>query len=153
MEKPNFSQLSRDLYLSINENLTIEQIMVRSMEHIWNTYVSPPSSPSTVTQWYSKEEMYHDLRRGNYSHEIASELSERWARDLQGAFEKGVEKASKAPSTVKEDHECEHFLVTDIAVHECECGSVIISGLGASGEYYPVQSPPLQVKSREEEEK
>ncbi len=41
--------------------------------------------------WYSKEEMYRSLLRNNYSHEIANELSEKWAEDLQQSLRKGFE--------------------------------------------------------------
>lgn len=46
-------------------------------------------------RWYTKEQMHHWLKRGSYSEQIANELSEKWADDLQGAFNKGFEKASK----------------------------------------------------------
>jgi hypothetical protein len=42
--------------------------------------------------WYSKDEIYHFLKGENYSHEIAEELSLKWAESLQGAFNKGCEK-------------------------------------------------------------
>lgn len=43
--------------------------------------------------WYTKDEMYRWLVRNNYSKEIATELSQKWADDLQGAFAKGFDKA------------------------------------------------------------
>lgn len=46
-------------------------------------------------KWYNKDEMYNHLRNERYSHEIAEELSERWAKDLQLSFEKGWGKASR----------------------------------------------------------
>lgn len=45
-----------------------------------------------VPTWYKKDEMYWYLIRNRYSKEIASELAQRWADDLQGAFKKGFEK-------------------------------------------------------------
>jgi hypothetical protein len=48
--------------------------------------------------WYTKDEMYHWLIRENYSEKIAKELSDKWAEHLQGAFEKGFEKARRALS-------------------------------------------------------
>lgn len=37
-----------------------------------------------------------------------------------------VKKIETRMSETKE-HECEHFLMTDIAVHGCECGNIIIN--------------------------
>ena len=45
-----------------------------------------------VPTWYTPDEMRHYLIRHNYSREIADELAQRWADDLQGAFKKGYEK-------------------------------------------------------------
>ena len=45
-----------------------------------------------VPTWYTPDEMRHYLIRHNYSREIADELAQRWANDLQGAFKKGYEK-------------------------------------------------------------
>lgn len=44
---------------------------------------------------------------------------------------------NNAPLDFK-NHECEFFLMTDIAVHGCECGRVTVSG-GASIEYVSVE--------------
>jgi len=44
-----------------------------------------------VPLWYDKGEAYDYLIRHNYSKEIATELSEKWANDQQGAFRKGFE--------------------------------------------------------------
>jgi hypothetical protein len=46
-----------------------------------------------IPNWYTKEDLYNDLRRNNYSEEIAEELSQKYADDLQHAFTKGWEKA------------------------------------------------------------
>lgn len=51
-------------------------------------------SGEEIPTWYTKEQMYDWLITENYSKEIATELSEAWARDLQGAFKKGWEKAT-----------------------------------------------------------
>lgn len=42
--------------------------------------------------WYDKQVMYTFLISKNYSKEIAEELSELWATDLQQSFRKGFEK-------------------------------------------------------------
>lgn len=44
--------------------------------------------------WYTQNEIYDDLIRNKYSEEIAKELSQKWADDLQGAFNKGYEKGN-----------------------------------------------------------
>lgn len=45
-----------------------------------------------VPIWYTREEMIQYLLRNNYSQQIADELSEKWAYDLQESFRKGFEK-------------------------------------------------------------
>jgi hypothetical protein len=45
--------------------------------------------------WYTKDELYDWLISENYSKQIADELAERWAGDLQHAFDKGWEKAKR----------------------------------------------------------
>jgi hypothetical protein len=52
-----------------------------------------PKEDIKIPQWYSKQEMYDWLITHSYSKEIANELSMIWADDLQGAFQKGWEKA------------------------------------------------------------
>lgn len=59
-----------------------------------------------VPVWYTAHEMRGWLIKNKYSVEIATELSEIWARDLQGAFKKGWEKAK---NTGKGDREYEYF--------------------------------------------
>lgn len=44
-----------------------------------------------VPTWYSKDEMVMFLRQKNYSKEIAEELAQLWADDLNGSFRKGFE--------------------------------------------------------------
>jgi len=44
---------------------------------------------SKVPRWYSKTEMYDWLRRHHYSEQIANELAEAYATNLQAAYEKG----------------------------------------------------------------
>lgn len=55
-----------------------------------------PDKPSVDVKsaplWYTKQEMKDWLILNNYSKEIATELSEKWANDLQGAFQKGWDK-------------------------------------------------------------
>lgn len=46
------------------------------------------SEPMT---WYTSEEMRHWLRRNNYCEEIANELCDQYAENLQRAFNKGRE--------------------------------------------------------------
>lgn len=47
------------------------------------------------TEWYSAPEIQQWLISQNYSKDIAEELSTKWANDLQGAFNKGYEKATR----------------------------------------------------------
>jgi hypothetical protein len=44
-------------------------------------------------------------------------------------------KVEPEKTDVSKEHECEHYLLTDVAVHCCECGSVTVSGFGATTEY------------------
>ncbi len=65
------------------------------MQNIENIDVSPTFGNTVlpaVPTWYTPDEMRHYLIRHNYSREIADELAQRWADDLQGAFKKGYEK-------------------------------------------------------------
>ena len=52
--------------------------------------------------WYTKDEMFRWLVRNNYSKEIATELSQKWADDLQGAFAKGFDKAAREARQMSE---------------------------------------------------
>ncbi len=66
-------------------------------------------SPSIPTEseppvWYTKQQMYMWLIGKNYSHDIATELSEQWAKDLQGAFKKGWEKATNDNNPDRKDY-------------------------------------------------
>ena len=45
----------------------------------------------------------------------------------------------QSSNPINTEHECEFFGMTDIAVHGCECGNIIVSGLGASEEYTPIK--------------
>jgi hypothetical protein len=63
------------------------------LSHAAELITTPPTKEAEPI-WYTKEEMYDWLINNNYSKEIAAELSEIWARDLQGAFKKGWEKAT-----------------------------------------------------------
>ncbi len=47
----------------------------------------------------------------------------------------------------QKQHECEYCLLTDIAVHECECGSLTTSYHGEIKEYLPIE----QLKQLKEE--
>jgi len=55
-----------------------------------------PSSVGEKPDWYTKEEIFHWLKRENYCEEIALELSGKVSNWLQGAFDKGVEKTERA---------------------------------------------------------
>ena len=65
-----------------------EQKVERSTEAVIVGNTVLPAVPT----WYTPDEMRHYLIRHNYSREIADELAQRWADDLQGAFKKGYEK-------------------------------------------------------------
>lgn len=58
------------------------------INEICERYATAKAKP----KWYSKQEMYDDLIRNDYSHQIAEELSERWAMDLENARNAGIEK-------------------------------------------------------------
>jgi len=49
-------------------------------------------SKMEIPVWYKKDEIFNFLIDNDYSGEIANELSEKWANDLQSSFEKGFEK-------------------------------------------------------------
>ena len=57
------------------------------------TEIEQPEEDIKIPQWYDKQEMYDWLILNSYSKEIAIELSQIWADDLQGAFTKRWEKA------------------------------------------------------------
>ncbi len=72
-----------------------ERIYESDVEYVLTT----PQQDKSLTEgdkppnWYSKEEIYRMLLHDKYSEEIAGELSERWSKGLQSAFEKGYDKA------------------------------------------------------------
>jgi len=55
--------------------------------------------------WYDKQTMYEWLIQNKYSKQIAEELSEHWAKDLQGAFKKGWEKAKNDNHPDRKDYQ------------------------------------------------
>lgn len=48
----------------------------------------------TKQDWYTADELKHYLRTQNYSNQIADELCEQYAKNLQLAYEKGISVAS-----------------------------------------------------------
>jgi hypothetical protein len=63
----------------------------------------------------------------------------------------------KQETEIKEEkteplHECESFLITDVAVHECECGLITVSGNGHHREYTPVDKVEEKTEKQEDQE-
>lgn len=57
---------------------------------------------STAPIWYTADEMEHWLRCQKYAPNIAKELAEGYAYNLQRAFEKGFEIASRPQNELKQ---------------------------------------------------
>lgn len=55
-------------------------------------------------EWYTAHELWHWLRRHNYVPEIADELSEEYAVNLQRAFNKGYELGQRESKIHKPDY-------------------------------------------------
>lgn len=86
-----------------NQGNTIRQIESAS---------TPLPVQGEVPLWYTEKEMYDWLIRNKYSEDIAKELSGVWARDLQGAFKKGWEKARNDNN--RTDSEYKYFPVQGV---------------------------------------
>jgi flagellar biosynthesis/type III secretory pathway protein FliH len=52
---------------------------------------SPAAMPGSVPCWYTEKEIYTWLRNHQYSEQIAKELAEPYAENLQRAYEKGYQ--------------------------------------------------------------
>jgi hypothetical protein len=65
---------------------------------------SPAAPCSTAPTWITAEEMFHYLRRKRYSHEIAAELAEDYATNLQRVFVRGFEMGQREQSNDQLSH-------------------------------------------------
>lgn len=51
------------------------------------------------------------------------------------------------------EHDCEFFLVTDVAVHACECDHILVSDNNTQKEYVPIEKYASLQKQLEEQKK
>lgn len=88
---------TEDMYLRMINNNHHGRVLNSKGVTVEST-TTPMTEPKTAKPpiWYTEEEMFHWLKRENYSETIAKELSGMYANYLQGAFKKGFEKGQRS---------------------------------------------------------
>jgi hypothetical protein len=89
-----YSKWGTESYVERCDNADIRDEIIKVIERLKTLPIEPAEMSEEIKppKWYSKQEMYDWLIVHSYSKEIATELSQIWADDLQGAFNKGWDK-------------------------------------------------------------
>jgi hypothetical protein len=117
-QRPDFEAIAYNEFPGKESDFQLRKVFIKGAEHAWSL------AQSSAPKWYSKDEIYHQLIAAKYSHGIADELSTLWANDLQGAFNKGFEKAKREDEKLLTEKDIENRRLRALEINGCSVNTI-----------------------------